>query len=356
MRIIKFIILITFLFNSSAYPYQSISGNLRVPMMGDKTNKDRLKSARELASEQNIREKFGIYDYRPGVWEATEKAIEKRFITNKERKEALEHVFSLVRKLAENKIGPYYTLQFTIPAVAKVAKNLTELKDACDSLLNLNMKLAENKIDPYYTLIFAIPAVAEVAKNADELKLFINLGVRLAEHGVDPRAMLEFGIPVVSEKTKDMNDLKDACNGLFNLNMSLAKIRIEIWELVLPTAGTVVSNVKDLIEICSYLIPKVDRAVGRNWDRETLYYEKGKKADGLAMSTQLIGNIIELKKRLGDFKLIFIPARHYYEQVEVSWDTVNLETRLKRPAYFKVAPPTQLVLLFHKFQKLRASL
>jgi len=83
MKILKLVILMTFLFNSVVYP----SDNLRVPMMGDKANKDRIESVGKLASGENINSKpwrtvkrdiFGQYDeiknpgysYTQGVWSA----------------------------------------------------------------------------------------------------------------------------------------------------------------------------------------------------------------------------------------------------------------------------------------------
>ena len=184
MKILKLAILISFLFNSVAYPYENASNTLRPPMLGDKTNKERLESAGKLASGQIIKEKFSLQDYRPGWtfegWGTAKSAIKENITTTKGRKEALKLVRTLARKLAENKIYPNRTLQYAIPAVAKVARNADEF----ELFINLGIKLAENKIHPGDTLENAIPAVVKVAKTPQELKdmcdSLLNLNIKLA--------------------------------------------------------------------------------------------------------------------------------------------------------------------------------
>jgi len=222
MKILKLAILISFLFNSVAYPYENASNTLRPPMLGDKTNKERLESAGKLASGQIIKEKFSLQDYRPGWtfegWGTAKSAIKENITTTKGRKEALKLVRTLARKLAENKIYPNRTLQYAIPAVAKVARNADEF----ELFINLGIKLAENKIDPDQILRYAIPAVAKVARNADEFELFINLGIKLAENKIHPGDTLENAIPAVVKVAKTPQELKDMCDSLLNLNIKLA--------------------------------------------------------------------------------------------------------------------------------------
>jgi len=247
MKILKLALLISFLFNSVAYPCEDASNTLRPPIMsGDKTNQKRLK--------------FSLQNYNPkgtfAGWDETEKAIEQRFASTKERKEALQFVRTLAKKLAENKISPFYTLRDAIPSIAPLLTNPEDMQIICDMLFNLNMRLTENGLELYGVLVKAIPTVARVAKNIDELELFINLGIELAENKIDPIDTLYHAIPAVAKVAENMQELRGICNALFDLNMKFAENKIDpniIFQYAIPAAAEVVKTTQEAIGLFDIL-------------------------------------------------------------------------------------------------------
>ena len=218
IKIILAIISLTFLLASTTPSYAS--STLRPNLMGDGKG-PRLKAiVEEVAPSSKLpAEKGAIIFQRPmwtiSGWGEAKNAIKQKFTTTKERKEALDLVRILAKKLAENKIDPGYTLQYAIPAAAKVAKTPQELKDICDTLLNLNIKFAENKIDPGYTLQYAIPAVAPLAKTPQELKdicdTLLNLNIKLIENKIEPYYVLQYAIPMIASTVQSVSDLQLFC-------------------------------------------------------------------------------------------------------------------------------------------------
>lgn len=354
MKILKLAMLISFLFNSVAYPYENASNTLRPPMLGDKTNKERLESAGKLASGQNVgatdqKGQFNIQNYRPGWtfagWGTAKSAIKKNITTTKDRKEALKLVRTFARKLAENKIDPYYTLRDAIPVLVKLARNMDELElfinlgiklaenkinpyytlrddiqavaevtktpqeleDICDMLFNLNIKLAENKINPYDTLCNAIPSEAKAAKNAEELKLFINLGIILAENKTSSVYALQRVIRAVTKVAKTTQKIKDICDTLFNLNIKLAENSASFYNLIVQSSKATGDSFEDFKEVCNDVIPKMASKMGeaRAWN---------------FIKAEHIRRVLELQRTYGDFEITY---NYEYAPGDISGDMID---------------------------------
>jgi len=331
MKILKFAILISFLFNSVAYPYEDASNTLRLPMMsGDKVNQERFK--------------FSLQNYRPGWtfagWGAAKKAIKQKFTSTKERKEALQLVRTFARKYAENKISLRYdTLEHAIPAVVEAAKDIEELK----LFIERGIKLAEKNINPYYILQFAIPAVAKVSKstqkrkaiwntlfnlnetldkkvyypyvlqavivkaakaarnNMSKLEIFINLVIKYAENEIPIGTALENLILRVTKVPKPAQELKNICDALFDLRVLPENKGIDsasFYNLIDQSLEAAGDSSEDFKEVCNDVMPEMTKKI------------KNAKVFNF-IKAEHIKIALELQREYGGFKISTISYRSH---------------------------------------------
>ncbi|NQT95570.1 MAG: LysM peptidoglycan-binding domain-containing protein, partial [Candidatus Omnitrophica bacterium] len=225
----------------------------------------------------------GIYRYRLGftfrMWGQAKRAVYEKFETTAERKEALQHIRILARKLAEKKLDSRDALENAIPAAVRAAENIDAFKlfielginlaergidstpslqrgttaiagaagnrEELDLFMDLATTLAENIIDPVATLTHAIPAIAKAANDTEEIRLFIDLGIKLVENGIEPYQVLTSVVPTLASTASNIQELR-----LFiDLGIKLAENSIDpapVLEYGIPASAKVAKDIEEL--------------------------------------------------------------------------------------------------------------